>query len=106
MWLLCLFGVATTASARGPAAANGHPKVLVLLSYHPGFAWEDRILDGLTEWGDASSRPLFHVEWLDAKRYPGAAQRERMVRYLGEKYAGQHFDLIATVDDDALALVV
>ncbi len=80
--------------------------MLVLLSYHPGFAWEDRILAGLTEWGDASDRPLFHVEWLDAKRYPDAAQRERMVSYLGEKYAGQHFDLIATVDDDALALVV
>ncbi|HBN54214.1 MAG TPA: hypothetical protein DD456_09395, partial [Stenotrophomonas sp.] len=109
LWLACL---CATAAAGGAAVARGEapsrpPRVLVLLSYHPGFGWEDRILSGLTEWGGATrDRPVFHVEWMDAKRYPDAGQRERLTRYMGSKYAGQRFDLIATVDDDALAFVV
>ena len=113
-WLagLWLAGACATACAGDAVAARGAapshpPRVLVLLSYHPGFGWEDRILSGLTEWGGATSdRPVFHVEWMDAKRYPDAGQRERLTRYMTGKYAGQRFDLIATVDDDALAFVV
>jgi diguanylate cyclase (GGDEF)-like protein len=83
------------------------PQVLVLLSYHPGYSWEDRILAGIQEWsGDAAAKPRLHAEWMDTKRYPGMEQRQRLVRYLADKYAHQRFDLIATVDDNALDFVV
>lgn len=88
-------------------AAAGRPHVLILLSYHPGHSWEDRILAGINEWaGDAADRPIFHTEWMDTKRYPEARHREHLARYLTEKYAGQRFDLIATVDDNALDFAV
>jgi len=106
LWLACACGFATTAAAAPPAAESARPQVLVLLSYHPGFSWEERILDGLREWGGAGERPVFHVEWMDAKRHPDAAQRQRLTDYLGGKYAVQRFDLVATVDDDALAFVM
>src|SRR5690606_2107832 len=91
LWLACACGFATAAAAAPPAAESARPQVLVLLSYHPGFSWEERILDGLREWGGAGERPVFHVEWMDAKRHPDAAQRQRLTDYLGGKYAGQRF---------------
>ena len=90
-----------------PAAPPKRAQVLVLLSYHPGYSWEDRILAGIQEWsGDTAAKPRIHAEWMDTKRYPGAEQRQRLLRYLSEKYAHQRFDLIATVDDNALDFVV
>lgn len=37
--------------AAGVAVAQEPPRVLVLMSYHHGYTWEDHILDGLEEWG-------------------------------------------------------
>ncbi|GGH61115.1 hypothetical protein GCM10010975_24490 [Comamonas phosphati] len=89
-----------------PAAQPRRPQVLILLSYHPGYDWEDRILAGIQEWGgDTATKPMLHTEWMDTKRYPGLEQRQRLARYLADKYAQQRFDLIATVDDNALDFV-
>jgi hypothetical protein len=76
------------------------------MSYHPGHSWEDRILAGLNEWGGKGvAKPVFHTEWMDTKRYPGMEQRQHVARYLTDKCAHQRFDLIATVDDNALEFV-
>lgn len=80
-------------------------QVLVLMSYHQGYSWEDRILRGLKGWG-GREQPVFRVEWLDTKRHPGSAHRERMERMLRDKYAGFHFDLIVAVDDIALEIAI
>ena len=110
-WLACLWLVVWLCGSgradAAPAGGAGRPRqVLVLLSYHPGYGWEDRILQGVSEWDNSLDRPQFHVEWMDAKRYPGVDQQQRLARYLSGKYADQHFDLVATVDDAALAFVV
>jgi diguanylate cyclase (GGDEF)-like protein/PAS domain S-box-containing protein len=77
--------------------------VLVLLSYHHGHSWEDDILRGFEAWdGAQAERPVFHIEWMDTKRYASAEYRRRYQQFLEEKYAGRRFDLIATVDDIAL----
>ena len=84
-------------------------QVLVLMSYHLGHSWEDRILQGISAWGadgDNGARPDFHVEWMDSKRHADAAQRDTFARYLAAKHAGRRFDLILTVDDNALDFVV
>lgn len=88
-------------------AAPGRPHVLILLSYHPGHSWEDRILAGFNEWDSGTaSKPVFHTEWMDTKRYPSAAHRQHLARYLADKYANQRFDLVVTMDDNALDFVV
>ncbi|MFD2752528.1 putative bifunctional diguanylate cyclase/phosphodiesterase [Comamonas terrae] len=102
----CMLIAAAPASQAGPGAQAARPQVLVLMSYHPGHSWEDRILAGLNEWGgNGPAKPVFHTEWMDTKRYPGMEQRQRLARYLRDKYAHQRFDLIATVDDNALEFV-
>lgn len=49
-----------------------------------------------------AGRPTLHVEWMDTKRQPEAEARQRLARYLAEKYVGRRFDLLVTVDDNAL----
>ena len=80
-------------------------QVLLLMSYHHGYSWEDRILQGFEGWS-WQDRPVFWVEWLDTKRRPGGPHRERMQEMLREKYADFHFDLIVAVDDNALEIAV
>ncbi len=102
--LLCLLQLTCVA---GVSAAQELPQVLVLMSYHHGYSWEDRILEGFEEWGDiAAERPVLHVEWMDTKRYRERDARLLFARYLAEKYAGQRFDLVVTADDNALDFAV
>jgi len=96
-WLLQLL------LAVGPVSAQESPRVLVLLSYHHGYTWEDRILDGLEEWGGVmAGRPALYIEWMDTKRHPDPAARQRFADYLAEKYDGRRFDLLVAIDDNAL----
>lgn len=106
------------------AAVPARPaNILVLMSYHRGHSWEDGILNGIVEWrappgetlqqkretpsddtqpANAAARPVFHVEWLDTKRFPDASHRGKLARFLTEKYRGTQFDVVITVDDNAL----
>lgn len=103
---VCMLSAGAPASRAEQGAQTARPQVLVLMSYHPGHSWEDRILAGLNEWGGKGvAKPVFHTEWMDTKRYPGMEQRQHLARYLTDKYAHQRFDLIATVDDNALEFV-
>lgn len=109
VWVLATWIASNAQAAHPPSVPVQRPQVLVLLSYHLGHSWEDRILQGFTEWDtptEAASKPIFSTEWLDTKRFPEATHREHMARYLQQKYAGQRFDLIATIDDNALDFVV
>lgn len=102
--LACLLQLALVA---GLPAAEQSRQVLVLMSYHHGYSWEDRILDGFEEWGGVTAeRPVLHVEWMDTKRYRERESRLLFARYLAEKYAGQRFDLVVTADDNALEFAV
>lgn len=77
--------------------------MLVLLSYHHGHSWEDDILRGFEAWdGMAAQAPIFHVEWMDTKRFASAQYRQQYQDFLEKKYADRSFDLIATADDIAL----
>jgi len=104
--LLLALPAAALAAAVEAGAARAH--VLVLMSYHHGHSWEDTILKGIDEWHGASgtSRPVFHVEWMDSRRYPDAGQRALFASYLRGKYQGQRFDLVITVDNNALEFAI
>lgn len=94
-----------SAKAERPPDPVDRTQVLVLLSYHPDHSWEKQILKGISEWPGAGAAPLFHIEWMDTKRHPGDAHQQRLTRYLADKYAKQRFDIILSVDDNALDFV-
>ncbi|MDD2902151.1 MAG: PAS domain S-box protein [Syntrophales bacterium] len=71
----------------GLADAN-HPQVVILSSYHQGYDWSDKELAGLLDrlhQGYPTLDPA--IEYLDAKRFPGPEQQERVKHYLIAKYA-------------------
>jgi diguanylate cyclase (GGDEF)-like protein len=83
------------------------PEVLVLMSYHHGYSWENRILEGIERWDNESDiQPTLFVEWMDTKRYPDKEHRNNFYHYLNTKYRNRHFDLIITVDDNALEMAM
>lgn len=103
---LLVFFLQLTLVAELPASQES-PQVLVLMSYHHGYSWESRILDGLEEWGGiTANRPILNVEWMDTKRHGEQESRLQFARYLAEKHAGLRFDLIVAVDDNALEFAV
>jgi diguanylate cyclase (GGDEF)-like protein len=77
------------------------------MSYHHGYGWENRILEGIERWDKESlGQPTLHVEWMDTKRYPDKVHRNNFYHYLNAKYRDHHFDLIITVDDNALEMAL
>lgn len=89
---LCLFAI--------PCAASN---ILILHSYHRGYAWTDSIKAGMEEIlkKEVPEAELF-VENLDTKRHPPEQIFERLKQFLSKKYAGKIFDIILCSDDNAL----
>jgi two-component system cell cycle sensor histidine kinase/response regulator CckA len=91
-----------------PAFAEiSQPKVLILNSYHQGEAWSDNEIAGIL----ASLKKVYpfltpSVEHLDAKRFPGSKHLLFVEEYLKNKYQGKKFDLIITLDNFALDLML
>ncbi len=78
--------------------------VLILNSYHQGFAWTSGETEGIIDTLTASRRNInLSVEYMDWKKYPGNANLEYIYEYLKYKYHNKEiFDLIITTDDIAL----
>ncbi|MBP8646735.1 MAG: PAS domain-containing protein, partial [Syntrophobacteraceae bacterium] len=89
--------------------ARGHqrPRVILLNSYHPGFAWSDREVSGLLE----RLREVYAdidppIEYLDTKRRPTAEHLLHMKTFLVQKYEGEKVDVVVCLDNPALAMVL
>lgn len=77
--------------------------ILVLHSYHWGFAWTDQVMEGMRAVLDASGLPLeIHVEYMDTKRQPPAKIFPLLVPVLAAKYHDTTFDVILSSDNNAL----
>lgn len=98
---LCLCGL-----VRGVLA--GPDYVLVLASYHPGFAWTDGQLRGLRETLLRGSPGLqLRVEYLDAKQVrPDKESFRALAGMLAVKHRDGPPRLIVAQDDDALDLAL
>jgi diguanylate cyclase (GGDEF)-like protein/PAS domain S-box-containing protein len=89
------------ADVRGQGGEN--PKVLVLNSYHKGFAWTDDATEGITEVLKSSALdPIIYTEYADWKRFPTRLGMDNLYASLLYKYAGTDIDLVLTTDDFAL----
>jgi PAS domain S-box-containing protein len=102
--LLLLGGLALSSR---PAAAQTAPRLLILNSYHQGFAWSDAEQAGFLK-RIQEAHPVIDVpiEYLDTKRYPAAGDLARMKAFLADKYRGKTFDLVVALDNPALEMLL
>lgn len=81
-------------------ASEAAPHVLMINSYHPGYAWSDDIAAGLAE-GLADREVDLSVEYLDTRRFPGPDLRADMVGILDRKYHRYPADVVVVSDNAA-----
>ncbi len=79
-----------------------HQRVLVVNSYHPGYAWSDEIMLGIQDvLGNQKNVELF-IEYLDTKRHFDKSYYLQMEELFRSKYSSANIDLVITSDDNAL----
>ena len=102
-------GARVSGVLRQPEDGSGPPlhHVLILHSYHWGFAWTDRVMEGMRAVLDASGLPLeIHVEYMDTKRQPPEEIFPLLVSSLAAKYYNVALDVILTSDNNALDFIL
>lgn len=79
------------------------PRVLLLNSYHPQYAWTDQLTEGVIEGLSTSIAPEnIHIEYMDSRRFVDEQEYSdtisQLLRYKYQKYTP---DIIITSDDHA-----
>jgi len=88
-------------SVVGPALAG--QSVLVLHSYHQGYAWTDEISQGIESVFRAKALDVeLHVEYMDLKRNPTQTLFPLLHELYSVKYKNQKFKVVICTDDNAL----
>ncbi len=88
-------------ASEAPPASGAKRSVLVLNSYHDGYAWSDNIVEGLRlELAERGVPADLFLEYLDTKRHGQQAEGE-LFRWLEAKYRDQTFDLVVASDNYA-----
>lgn len=96
--LLCLALVPALLSA------EDLPRVLILNSYHDGFAWSDGIMEGIES--ELGGEADLYIEYMDTKRFAYDRLKENLQELYRYKYGPEFFDLIITSDDNALQFML
>jgi len=94
--------------ALSPHAPAKDPKeILVLNSYHQGYAWSDGIMEGLESvlGQDETSYNLLY-EYMDTKHVSGENYLEELYRLYLMKYQNREFDLIIASDESAFQFLL
>jgi diguanylate cyclase (GGDEF)-like protein/PAS domain S-box-containing protein len=96
--LCCLvcFGLLTL-----PAWAT---QILVVYSYHPGYSWEERVVNEFKD-GIRSFSPQIHIQYLDKKYATGVSFAEAQEALLKERLRYYQYDLIVTVGEPAYQIL-
>ena len=98
IWIFAIFFLLPCA-----ADASTGPTVLYFNSYHHGYAWSDRITDGIRETLAAEMPEAeLHIEYLDTKRRGSLQDFKRLRQYCFAKFAGFRPDLIMVSDNNGL----
>jgi diguanylate cyclase (GGDEF)-like protein len=84
-----------------------HPKILLINSYNPEYAWTEDQYDGIMDkLEDLGREYLVFTEYLDWKRNPTENNLRLMYELCKSKYREQKIDLIITTDDAALRFAI
>jgi len=98
------------ASAALPAAAQAEKprkNILILNSYHDGYAWSDEILRGLRSFFAESQFTVdLQIEYMDTKRFATQERARSLFEFYREKFKDANFDLIVACDDFAYNFIL
>ena len=85
------------------AAEKEKRNILYLNSYHNGYRWSDKQLDGIRSVLNKSPYKIdLQIEYMDAKKYNYDTTKQRLYTLYKEKFQDEHFDVIIISDNDAL----
>ncbi len=102
---LLSFSLAVCLLFGGESASHAKPRILILHSYHKGYEWTDRVMEGMESLvqKEAPDAELF-VEYMDTKRHAPETIFPELYRLYAQKYGDREkqFDVILCADDNAL----
>ncbi|MDD2969914.1 MAG: ABC transporter substrate binding protein [Lachnospiraceae bacterium] len=76
--------------------------ILILNSYHQGFAWTDEQMEGIQEEIKDSGKELeIYVEYLDWKKFPTDHNEKGFYDLIQYKYTDKEIDIVICTDDAA-----
>lgn len=82
------------------ALAESKKNILIINSYHRGFAWTDAQINGILS--SVGPDNTTSIEYMDWKRYPTTENSNNFYNNIKLKYSKQKIDLIICTDDAAL----
>ncbi len=86
--------------------AKEKKNVLYLNSYHHGYRWSDKIMQGIRSVFDESEYKVdLQIEYMDAKKYHYEYLNSRLLTLYREKFKDETFDVIVVSDNDALNFI-
>ncbi len=107
--LLVLAGSDAAAFAiPSPTDVSSPPQsILVISSYHHGYTWADRELDGIFEtFAKSGLKPDIHVEFMDSKYFPKNEHFEQLRALFAVKYQKSKPALVITLDNPAFEFAI
>lgn len=105
--LTCLPLPLPTGAADRPAAEDSPPLVLILDSYHQGYTWSDRELDGIRDrFAREGFKADLRVEYMDCKHFPRDELFPQLRALLAVKYRTKRPALVLTLDNPAFEFAV
>ena len=82
-------------------------EILILNSYHPGYAWSDDEQAGVIDVFRAKDKKWLPViEYLDLKRLPDGKHLPRLKQLFRLKYQNKKFSLVIAMDNSALEFAI
>ncbi len=106
---LALAGLFFVSAALPSAALAEKPRknVLILNSYHDGYAWSDEIVTGLRSFFAESQFMVdLQIEYMDTKRFATPERARALFEFYREKFKDPDFDLVIACDDFAYNFVL
>ena len=86
-----------------PAYGEKKSNILILHSYHADFSWSKKFTLGIkAALKPQQSKVSLAIEYMDTKRFSSNNYYEHLFKFLEFKYHSTQFELIISVDDNAL----
>ncbi|MBW2185807.1 MAG: hypothetical protein JRG71_05215 [Deltaproteobacteria bacterium] len=102
-----VLGVMSFSPAPSQANTRVSKRVLVLHSYHQGYAWTDNVTRALQQQFEQSDFNVeLFIEYMDTKRLQPESAFPRLASLYDFKYSALRFDAIICCDNNALDFLV
>jgi len=81
-------------------------KILIVNSYHKGYLWSDRVMEGVDSIFNSVKDYDVYYEYLDSKRNSSPEYMEYLKQIFVLKYSKNDFDMIILSDDNAFNFIL